>query len=193
MKPIRDPAIEELRTRLALKPAVQIDMPEHRRASVIAPLIRGDDGWSLLFCLRAASLSAHGGQISFPGGAVESDESHEEAARRETEEEIGVPAASIELIGRLDDLVTISGFVAAPFVGIMPDRFEYVLQEREVAKVFLVPLDVLMMDDQPRVRYVSYQGRSYPTYSYLHGEVDIWGLTARMVKQLTDVLRLSTA
>ncbi len=191
MKSVDDKAIESLRLHLSRRPAVAIEMPEHRRASVIAPLVRGRDGWSLLFCLRAASLSAHGGQISFPGGALETDESHEDAALRETEEEVGVPAGSIELIGRLDDLVTISGYVAAPFVGIIPERFEYVLQEREVVKVFEVPLDVLMTDNQPHVRYVAYQGRSYPTYSYVHGEVDIWGLTARMVKQLTDVLRLA--
>ncbi|HUF16872.1 MAG TPA: CoA pyrophosphatase [Thermoanaerobaculia bacterium] len=192
MRSIGDQAIAELRDRLARRTAVAIEMPEHRRASVIAPLVRGDHGWSLLFCLRAASLSAHGGQISFPGGALEADESHEDAARRETEEEVGVPGGSIELIGRLDDLVTISGFVASPFVGIIPERFDYVLQEREVARVFEVPLQALLADDQPHVRYVAYQGRSYPTYSYVYGDIDIWGLTARMVKQLTDVLRLSS-
>lgn len=191
MKTIGDPAIEDLRKRLAQRPAVAIEMPEHRRASVLAPLVRAEHGWSLLFCLRAAGLSAHGGQISFPGGAVEADESHEQAARRETEEEVGVPGGSIELIGRLDDLVTISGFVAAPFVGIIPERFDYVLHEREVVRVFEIPLNDLMADHQPHVRYVAYEGRSYPTYSYVYGDFDVWGLTARMVKQLTDILRLS--
>ena len=189
MTTVHDSAIEGLRARLRQRPAAVIDLPALRPAAVLAPLIRGDEGWSLLFCLRAADLSAHGGQISFPGGAIEPGETLEDAARRETWEEIGVPPESIELIGRLDDLVTISGYVAAPFVGIIPHRFEYILQEREVVRVYEIPLHALLREGQPRVRYVGFEGRSYPTYSYVYGEADVWGLTARMVKQLTDVLR----
>jgi 8-oxo-dGTP pyrophosphatase MutT (NUDIX family) len=188
---VSDSAIEGLRARLSKRRAAAIELASLRPAAVVAPLVRSDDGWSLLFCLRALDLSAHGGQISFPGGAIEPGETLEDAARRETWEEIGIPPDSVELIGRLDDLVTISGYVAAPFVGIIPERFEYILQEREVDRVFEVPLDALLEESQPRVRYVGFEGRDYPTYSYVHGEADIWGLTARMVKQLTDVLRLT--
>lgn len=191
MRGVHDSAIEGLRARLSKRAAAAIDLPALRPAAVVAPLIRGEEGWSLLFCLRAADLSAHGGQISFPGGAIEPGETLEEAARRETWEEIGVPPESVELIGRLDDLVTISGYVAAPFVGIIPERFEYTLQEREVVRVYEIPLRELIREGQPSVRYVGFKGRSYPTYSYVHGEADVWGLTARMVKQLTDVLRLA--
>ncbi|MGZ7040060.1 MAG: CoA pyrophosphatase, partial [Thermoanaerobaculia bacterium] len=179
-----------LREILARRPALEIDAPEHRRACVLIPLLR-DHGWSLLFSRRAENMAAHSGQIAFPGGAVEAGESLADAAIREAEEEVGIPARNVELIGRLDDVITNSGFLVAPFAGIVHDRVEYVLQAREVAEVFEVPIDALLHPSKPDVRYVTFRDRRYPAYSYTHEQYDIWGLTGRMLKSFLDLVWLA--
>lgn len=192
MRPFDQKTLENLRAILAGRAAIEIDPGSHRRACVIAPLIEGEGGWSLLFLRRSENLSAHSGQIAFPGGGVEEGETLIEAALREAEEEVGVPRDQIEVIGRLDDLITISGFVVAPFVALIPSRFEYLLQESEVAEVFEVPIEELMREGNPSVRYVAFRDRDYPSYFYDCGEVEVWGLTGRMVKSLVDFIRLAT-
>lgn len=183
-----EPTVERLREVLAGRPAVEIDAPQHRRAAVLIPLIRNSGGWSVLFTRRAENLAAHSGQISFPGGSLEPGETLEQAAIREAEEEVGIPPRHVELIGRLDDLVTHSGFLVAPFAGIIHEPFDYVMQESEVVEVFEVPLSVLLDPDNPEVRYVPFRSRSYPAYFYHYGPYEIWGLTGRMLKAFLDLV-----
>ena len=183
-----DAALGRLRGILASRPALEIHAPQHRRACVLIPLIRNGAGWSLLFTRRAEHLAAHSGQIAFPGGAVESGESLEEAATREAEEEVGIRPADVELIGRLDDVITHSGFLVAPFVGVVHEPIEYVIQESEVVEVFEVPLEALLDLRNPEVRYVPFRDKRYPAYFYHHGSYEIWGLTGRMVKAFLDLV-----
>jgi len=183
-----DRSLERLRALLTARPAIAIDAPEYRRAAVLILLIRRDEGWSILFSRRAANLAAHSGQIAFPGGGVEDGEALEEAAVREAEEEVGIDRGSVELIGRLDDLITNSGFLVAPFVGTITTRIDYVLREAEVAEVFEVPMDALLRPDQPDVRYVSFRDRNYPAYFYQYDRYEIWGLTGRMLKAFLDLV-----
>jgi 8-oxo-dGTP pyrophosphatase MutT (NUDIX family) len=107
---------------------------------------------------------------------------------REAEEEVGIPSDRVELIGRLDDLITNSGFLVAPFVGIIHERIDYVLQEAEVDEVFEVPVDALLQPSQPDVRYVAFRSRSYPAYFYRYGRYEIWGLTGRILKGFLDLV-----
>jgi len=183
-----DAALERLRQLLAHRPAIEIDAPQYRRACVLVPLIRDADSWSLLFSRRSPNLAAHSGQIAFPGGAAEDGEPLEAAAIREAEEEVGISRDAVELIGRLDDVITNSGFLVAPFVGILKTRIEYVLQEIEVTEVFEVPLESLLDASQPEVRYVSFRDRQYPAYFYRHEHYEIWGLTGRMLKAFLDLV-----
>jgi 8-oxo-dGTP pyrophosphatase MutT (NUDIX family) len=181
-------ALVRLRDRLATRKAIEIDAPDLRRASVLIPIIFDRDHFSLIFSRRAENLAAHSGQIAFPGGAVETGETLQEAVLREAEEEIGIPPRAVEVIGRLDDLVTNSGFLVAPFVAVVHERIEYVMQESEVAEVFEVPLDALLDIRNPEVRYVTFRKRSYPAYFYRYGAYEIWGLTGRMVKTFLDLV-----
>jgi 8-oxo-dGTP pyrophosphatase MutT (NUDIX family) len=186
-----DAALERLRVIIAARPAIAIDAPDLRRAAVLIPLIRTADGWSLLFTRRAENLASHSGQIAFPGGAVEEAESYENAARRETQEEVGIPAGNVEIFGRLDDVITNSGFLVAPFAGIVHERIDYVMQEGEVVETFEVPVDVLLDERNPEVRYVTFRERKFPAYFYHHGPYEIWGLTGRMLKAFLDLVWLS--
>jgi 8-oxo-dGTP pyrophosphatase MutT (NUDIX family) len=184
-------ALEELRGILLKRPAAELEVGALRRACVLIPLFEHDGEWSIVFLKRAADMSMHSGQIAFPGGAAEKNEMLEEAALRETEEELGIPRAQVELIGRLDDLVTISGYVVAPFVGIVSARPSYVLQVAEVADAFEVPLSALLDEKNPEIEYVEFRDNRHPVYRYLHGDRVIWGLTGRMVKAFLDLVRLT--
>ena len=183
-----DASLAELRELLAGRPAIEIDAPQYRRACVLIPLIKTNGGWSILFTRRSENLAAHSGQIAFPGGAVEPGETLTDAAIREAEEEVGIPPRYVELIGRLDDVVTNSGFLVAPFAGVIHEPIEYVMQEAEVVEVFEVPIEALLDIRNPEVRYVAYRNRRYPAYYYRYRHYEIWGLTGRMLKAFLDVV-----
>ncbi len=183
-----DQSLERLRGILAKRPAIEIDAPQYRRACVLVALVRVDGAWSILFSRRSPNLAAHSGQIAFPGGAVEGGEALESAAIREAEEEVGIHGRSVEIIGRLDDLITNSGFLVAPFVGILRERTDYVLHEAEVAEVFEVPVEAMLDVAQPEVRYVRFGNRQYPAYFYRYRDYEIWGLTGRMLKEFLDLV-----
>jgi 8-oxo-dGTP pyrophosphatase MutT (NUDIX family) len=191
-----DAALERLRGILAQRPAIEIDAPQHRRACVLIPLIRQDNGddhgaWSILFTKRSENLASHSGQIAFPGGSAEPGEALEQAAIREAEEEVGIPPRAVELIGRLDDVITHSGFLVAPFAGVVHEPFDYIIQEAEVVEVFQVPIEALLAAANPEVRYVPFRNRQYPAYFYHHGPHEIWGLTGRMLKAFLDLVWLA--
>ncbi len=184
-------ALVRLRAILARRPAIEIDAPQYRRAAVLVPLIRDGHEWSILFSRRSLNLAAHSGQIAFPGGGVEPGETFEAAAVREAQEEVGIHGDAVELIGRLDDVVTNSGFLVAPFVGLVRERIKYVLHEAEVQEVFEVPVDALLARSQPDVQYVTFQEGRYPAYFYRYGDYEIWGLTGRMLKSFLDLVWLA--
>ena len=188
MSRFNDRSLERLRAILAQRPAIEIDAPQYRRACVLLPLVRDGDQLALLFSRRSANLAAHSGQIAFPGGAVEAGETLDAAAVREAEEEVGIHAGAVELIGRLDDVITNSGFLVAPFIGIVREKIEYVIQESEVTEVFEVPVDALLEISQPEVRYVRFREREYPAYFYRYRDYEIWGLTGRMLKAFLDLV-----
>src|ERR1700743_3322533 len=119
VRPFDAAALERLRAILAARPAIEIDAPQQRRAAVLIPLVRSGSGWSILFSRRSVNLAAHSGQIAFPGGAVETGEARAAAALREAHEEVGIVPSAVELIGRLDDVITNSGFLVAPFAGVI--------------------------------------------------------------------------
>jgi 8-oxo-dGTP pyrophosphatase MutT (NUDIX family) len=181
-----DAALARLREIVARRPAVEIRAPQHRRACVLLPLIRRGAAWSILFTQRSENLASHSGQIAFPGGSVEPGESLEDAAIREAHEEVGIPPSHVELIARMDDVITHSGFLVAPFVGVIHDPVDYVIQEAEVVETFEVPIEALLDARNPEVRYVPFRERQYPSYFYRYGRYEIWGLTGRMLKAFLD-------
>ena len=162
---------------------------EFRPAAVLVPLVWVDDEIHILFTKRSEKLKHHSGQISFPGGGFdESDITIRQAAVRETEEEIGITAEFIDIVGYLDDLETISGFYVTPFVAILQDGFEITKNEDEVSEVFSVPLDYFMESANCEKRTAEYKGENVKYYIYKHEKYTIWGVTDEIIVKLVNKL-----
>src|SRR5207249_2869220 len=115
------------------------------RAAVLVPIIQHPDGLTVLFTQRTAHLKAHSGQVSFPGGRAEpGDPTLEFTALREAEEEIGLPARRVEVLARLPEYFSRTGFRVTPVVGLIQPPLELVPDAREVDEVFEVPLAFIL-------------------------------------------------
>jgi 8-oxo-dGTP pyrophosphatase MutT (NUDIX family) len=160
-----------------------------RSAAVLVPLIDHADGMTVLFTERTATLPKHGGQISFPGGTVSAGETEPEVtALRETEEEIGIPAAAIELIGRLTVRDTSTGYWVMPVVGILMPPLAIIEDPSEVAGVFEVPLAFVCDAASHRIDRRVVRGEEREFRAMPFGDHYIWGLTARILFELSQLL-----
>jgi 8-oxo-dGTP pyrophosphatase MutT (NUDIX family) len=158
-------------------------------AAVLVPLI-DRPRLTVLLTQRTNHLDAHAGQISFPGGRIEPDDpDYVAAALRETREEVGIAADRVEVIGRLDDYITGTGFRVAPVVGVVRPPFDVLPDPFEVAEVFEVPLDFVLdpVNHEQHTRIVNGVERRYYVLPY-EGRY-IWGATAGMLVNLYEVLR----
>jgi 8-oxo-dGTP pyrophosphatase MutT (NUDIX family) len=160
-----------------------------RPAAVLVPLIDHAQGMSVLLTQRTAHLSAHAGQISFPGGRIEEhDPDAVAAALRETEEEVGLPRDRVSVIGRLDTYVTGTGFEITPIVGIVAPPFALAIDPFEVAEAFEVPL-AFILDRRNHQRIERTVGTDSRCYFVLPFEGrNIWGATAGILVNLAEVL-----
>ncbi|WP_448204324.1 CoA pyrophosphatase [Azospirillum sp. sgz302134] len=164
-----------------------------REAAVLVPLVERVEGLTVIFTQRTAHLTAHAGQISFPGGRRESfDLSPEDTALRETEEEIGLDRDRIEILGRLDTYLTRTGFRVTPVVGLVSPPFGLNPDPTEVAEVFEVPLSFFLDPSNPQRCSREFQGATRYFYAFPYQQRFIWGATAGMLVNLRDVLRDDT-
>jgi 8-oxo-dGTP pyrophosphatase MutT (NUDIX family) len=179
---------DELR-RVLLPPeqAIAIDAPG-AEAAVLVPLFIAGDELHAVFTKRHDDLRRHPGEISFPGGRRDpSDANLIETALREAHEEVGLPAASVELAGALQPTPTIAtGYAVYPFVGMIAAGFAWAPNAREVAEVIELPFSALRSGFGRR-RLVR-RGLPIRTDTYLVGDHLIWGATARILSDLFDRL-----
>lgn len=158
-------------------------------AAVLVPLVDRPTGLTVLLTQRTPHLTDHAGQISFPGGRIEpSDEHPVAAALREAEEEVGLTASHVDIIGRLDTYVTGTGFEVIPVVALI--RVPYPLQPDpfEVAEVFEVPLDFLVDPRNLQRGSREWQGTTRYFFVLAYENRYIWGATAGMLVNLAEVL-----
>lgn len=154
-------------------------------SAVIVPVYELGDGEGVLFTRRTDDLPRHAGQVSFPGGRSEPmDESLLDTALREIEEEVGLPRSEVDVVGRLDDINTTTGYSIRPFVAEVPRDYPYTLQEEEVDTLIQAPVGELT---QPSVHETRMHHDHEVHYFHYEGYT-IWGATAAILVQF---LRLS--
>ena len=157
----------------------------------MVPLLKDGPDYKILLTKRTAKVQAHKGQISFPGGAVDkADSSYEQTALREAFEEIGLLPRDVDLLGRLDDMLTMaSNFIMHSFVGFIPYPYEFRLHSFEVQELILAPLEVFLRPrGQSNIASIIFEGRTYPSLAYHYKGHVIWGATARILENLAQIL-----
>jgi len=158
-------------------------------AAVLVALIERSAGMTVLLTRRAESLSSHGGQISFPGGRVEQDDGAPvRTALREAEEEIGLAPSHVEILGRLANYVVGTGYRITPVVGFVDPAQRFVRDEREVAEIFEVPLDIVMERGNYRQEHMRVKNIDRSYYVLPYGGYRIWGATASILLNLRETL-----
>ncbi len=156
-----------------------------RAAAVLVPLVRRAPGLTVLLTQRTDDMPSHAGQIAFPGGRQQPDDTDAVAtALRETEEEVGLERRFVDVLGTLDHYRTGTGYEITPVVGIVEPGFTTQADPREVADVFEVPLAHFLDEKNHRIDSRVWQGRERRYYAMPYGERYIWGATAGMLKNL---------
>lgn len=157
-------------------------------AAVLLGLVPRADGVRVLLTRRTEDLRHHAGQVSFPGGRIEpTDRDAVAAALRETEEEVGIPAAQLAPLGFLDPLATVSGFRVLPVVARVDPGYRAQPDPREVAEVFEVPLATLLEPASLAERRIDWRGRPRTVLEFVNPDDPgrrIWGATASILHNL---------
>ncbi|MHB2264077.1 NUDIX hydrolase [Aliihoeflea sp. PC F10.4] len=160
-----------------------------RDAAVMIAAVERPGGASLILTKRTEKLRSHSGQIAFPGGRIDAtDPTPEFAAMRETEEEIGIGAETIEIVGRMPDYVSGSGYRISPVLGVAKPDFALTLNADEVDDAFEVPLSFLMDPANHTRSSRMWQERERFFYDMPFGNRRIWGVTAGIIRTLYERL-----
>jgi len=189
MKSCEREFIDQLKKKLTSRERKVIDHPPLSHAAVLLPLYQREGQCHLLFTKRSDQVKYHKGEISFPGGMVdEEDRELIQTALREAREEIGLNEEDVEIIGLLDDIVTVTQFIVTPIVGFFPYPYPFQINQIEIDELIEVPLSFLLHKDSFSEREIFRMGRSKWVYAYQYGNHVIWGATARMLKQFLDLI-----
>ncbi len=181
--------IEQMQTALSSRQRRVIEHPPFSHAAVLVPLFKKGEDCHLLFTKRSEEVKYHKGEISFPGGVVDAEDSElEKTALREAFEEIGLKETDVQIIGLLDDIVTITEFIVTPIVGLFPYPYPFKISEVEIAELIEVPLASLLDENSFSEREIFRGGQHEIVYAYQYGKHVIWGATARILKQFLDLI-----
>ncbi|MBA2126910.1 CoA pyrophosphatase [Hyphomicrobium methylovorum] len=155
-----------------------------RHAAVLVPVVARDP-LTVILTERTAHLSAHAGQIAFPGGKVETfDETPFAAAAREAREEVALGSEFLDLLGYLPAYRTGTGYIVTPAVALVRPGFTLEAEPTEVARVFEVPLAFLMNEANHRIESRLWSSGERRFYAMPYGEHYIWGATAGIIRSL---------
>jgi len=157
-------------------------------AAVLVPVVLGPTP-SILLTKRNARMKSHAGQVSFPGGRIDPEDAHAEAAAlREAEEEIALDPTHVRVLGRMADYVTGTGYRITPILGLLPPGLTYRPAPAEVEAVFELPIHVLLDPNAPRREPHPVRGQMRQYWVWPHPEYFIWGATAAILKHLAEKL-----
>ncbi|MEN9844783.1 MAG: hypothetical protein RLZZ612_2612 [Pseudomonadota bacterium] len=163
-------------------------------AAVLIPLVMTGEGLAVLLTVRTAHLSSHAGQVAFPGGRIDAqDRNAQDAALREAHEEVGLPPATVEILGTLPDYITGSSFHVTPVVGLLQSNPSLTPNPHEVDAIFQVPLSFLMNPAhhrRHRFEWTPEDVREWYSMPYHDGSREwfIWGATAGMLRNFYHFL-----
>lgn len=183
----------------------------NRFYSVLIPIVEVDGEMHILYEVRSPKISTQPNEVGFPGGRMEPGETSEEAAIRETCEEIGICGEKVEILGQCDKMVTLANFTIDAYVGYIKDfdMSQLRLSENEVGEVFMVPLEFFMEND-PEVYEFTIEQKVDKSFSFEKANISkdykffgavnevliysyksraIWGLTGRITRNLVEILR----
>lgn len=168
------------------RPRVPEPGEDCRRAAVLVPILPAPEGARIIYTLRTGDLQDHAGQVSFPGGSLEpQDGSLLETALREAEEEVDLEPDLVEVIGELEEMyIPPSKFLVRPFVGLLREEAELVLEPEEVEAIFSVSMEELMRSESFKKVVWEREGRPYEVPVFAVGGHEIWGATAAMTAGL---------
>ena len=166
---------------------------EPKPAAVLIPLLVKEGTWHVLLTRRNADLPEHSGQVAYPGGRVDpEDPSLEATALREAEEEIGLNPADVHILGRLKRYLTITNYLVTPVVGTIPWPYDFHIHEKEVSRVFTIPIDWLVdptnFDEQLRTLPPPHPPVPVIYFHPYDGET-LWGASARFTLCLIQSLK----
>jgi len=158
-------------------------------AAVLIPIIQRQESLSVLLTERSPDLKHHAGQISFPGGRMDPDDADICAtALRETQEEVGIDPADVEIVGYLDPNPTVTGYAVTPVVALVELRKELSIDPVEVKSAFEVPLPFLLDEDNQEYSEREFEGVMVPIAEFNYGQYRIWGATAGMLIEFRNVI-----
>lgn len=162
-----------------------------KKSAVLILLYPKDD--QLYFCLtkRNSKLKHHPGQLSFPGGQCEKNETDPAVtALRETKEEIGIEPINIQILGKLSELyIPVSNFLIHPYIGWISKEPKFTINTNEVDKLFLLPLNAIINNDHKKTMPVETSQGVLDVPCYLIDEQLIWGATSMMIAELEVILK----
>lgn len=158
-------------------------------AGVLVPIIERESDCSVLLTRRSQELKHHAGQVSFPGGRMEDHDADVAAtALRETDEEVGIAASLVSVVGYLRTMPTVTGYAVTPVVGMVSPSVELRIDRTEVEYAFEVPLSFLLSSANDVHVEREYHGKKVPMVEFHWEDERIWGSTAFMILALRKVL-----
>ncbi len=161
------------------------DLPE---AAVLLALTTQQPQPEIIFTQRSANLTSHAGQVAFPGGKKDPEDSDlYETALREAEEEIALPRESVQLIGKLSQVVSRQGIVVNPYIGVVEGKHQLTANEGELDAIFNVPVAHFLTNDPDCFDCIRHSAGALYIPCYFYQEYEIWGLSAMILSEFLQV------
>ena len=181
--------VAEIRKALHRRERKVIDHRSFPHAAVLVPLFENGGECQILFTKRTDQVKHHKGEISFPGGMFDEEDGNlKKTALREAFEEIGLNEEDVQILGTLDDIVTVTEFIVTPFVGVFPYPYPFKVSPIEIAELIEVPLKSLLDSDCFGEKEIIQNDRRRIVQTYQFKHHNIWGATARILKQFLDLI-----
>jgi 8-oxo-dGTP pyrophosphatase MutT (NUDIX family) len=179
---------EQIRTLLAAHKRVPLPQGPVRSA-VLIPLFLKNGAYYILFTKRAENLTHHPGEVSFPGGVYQPEDVDTiRTALRETSEEVGIAPQEVDILGVLDDFLSIYNYLVTPYVGFVAAGHQLRINPAEIERLIEVPLSFLLNPGIFQLRDWTLHGHTFPVFFIDYEGDEIGGITAAILKQLLEII-----